>query len=89
MSGKNLTSSATAAVNSKIVATGAGAVSKFVQNRLGMDFKSFFTSIFAKQKELNTLSSMNASERRPLILKMLGIDSLDAVSYTHLRAHET
>jgi len=79
MSGKNLTSSATAAVNSKIVATGAGAVSKFVQNRLGMDFKSFFTSIFAKQKELNTLSSMNASERRPLILKMLGIDSLDDI----------
>jgi exonuclease SbcC len=44
-----------------------------------MDFKSFYTSIFAKQKELNALSSMNASERRPLILKMLGIDSLDEV----------
>jgi len=79
MSGKNLTPSATATVNSKIVATGAGTVSKFVQNRLGMDFKSFFTSIFAKQKELNALSSMNASERRPLILKMLGIDSLDDI----------
>ena len=79
MSGKNLTPSATAAVNSKIVAIGAGAVSKFVQNTLGMDFKSFFTSIFAKQKELNTLSSMNASERRPLILKMLGIDNLDDI----------
>ena len=44
-----------------------------------MDFKSFFTSIFAKQKELNALSIMKAHERRPLILRMLGIDSLDDV----------
>jgi exonuclease SbcC len=44
-----------------------------------MDFKSFFTSIFAKQKELNALSSMNPSERRPLILRMLGIDAIDEV----------
>ena len=79
MKGKNLTASATATINGKIIATGADVVSKYIQKRLGMDFKSFFTSIYAKQKELNTLSSMNASERRPLILKMLGIDSLDEV----------
>lgn len=79
MSGKTLSPSATATVNSKLVAQGAGAVSTFIQKTLGMDFKSFFTSIFAKQKELNALSSMNASERRPLILRMLGIDSLDNV----------
>jgi len=79
MKGKNLTAQATATVNGKIAATGAEIVSKYIQKRLGMDFKSFFTSIFAKQKELNTLSSMNASERRPLILRMLGIDSLDEV----------
>jgi len=79
MTGKNLIASATATVNGKIAATGAEVVSKYIQKKLGMDFKSFFTSIFAKQKELNALSSMNASERRPLILKMLGIDSLDEV----------
>jgi len=79
MSGKHLTTSATATVNGKIAATGAEVVSKYVQKKLGMDFKSFFTSIFAKQKELNALSIMIASERRPLILKMLGIDSLDDV----------
>jgi exonuclease SbcC len=79
MKGKNLTATATVTINGKIAATGAEVVSKYVQKRLGMDFKSFFTSIFAKQKELNTLSSMNASERRPLILRMLGIDSLDEV----------
>jgi len=79
MAGKNLSASATATVNGKIAATGAEVVSNYLQDKLGMDFKSFFTSIFAKQKELNALSSMVASERRPLILKMLGIDSLDDI----------
>ena len=77
--GKSLTTSATATINGKVAATGADVVTKFIQKKLGMDFKSFFTSIFAKQKELNTLSSMNSSERRPLILRMLGIDSLDEI----------
>ncbi len=80
MTGKNLAASATATVNGNIAVSGAETVSKFVQKKLGMDFKSFFTSIFAKQKELNALSTMNASERRPLILKMLGIDALDEVT---------
>ena len=79
VTGKSLTASATATINGKIAATSAETVSKYIQKKLGMDFKSFFTSIFAKQKELNTLSSMNASERRPLILRMLGIDSLDEI----------
>jgi DNA repair protein SbcC/Rad50 len=79
MTGKSLSSSATVTVNGKIAATGAEIVTSYIQKKLGMDFKSFFTSIFAKQKELNALSSMVASERRPLILRMLGIDSLDDV----------
>lgn len=79
MSGKSLTTSATATINGKIAATGAEVVTKYIQKKLGMDFKSFFTSIFAKQKELNALSTMIASERRPLILRMLGIDALDEV----------
>ncbi len=79
MKGKNLSSQATATVNGKVAATSAESVTRFIQKKLGMDFKSFFTSIFARQKELNTLSSMNASERRPLILKMLGIDSIDEI----------
>ena len=79
MTGKNLIASASATVNGKMAANGAGTVSNYLQDKLGMDFKSFFTSIFAKQKELNALSSMVASERRPLILKMLGIDSLDDI----------
>jgi len=79
LKGKNQIASAIATMDGKIVANGAEVVSKFIQRKLGMDFKSFYTSIFAKQKELNALSTMNASERRPLILRMLGIQSLDQV----------
>ena len=79
MKGKTLITNATATINGKIAATSAEGVNQFIQKKLGLDFKSFYTSIFAKQKELNTLSSMNPSERRPLILRMLGIDSLDEV----------
>jgi DNA repair protein SbcC/Rad50 len=79
MKGKSLTVQATATMNGKVAATSADSVTRFIQKKLGMDFKSFFTSIFARQKELNALSSMNASERRPLILRMLGIDSLDDI----------
>jgi exonuclease SbcC len=79
MKGKTLTTNATVTINGKIAATSADGVNQFIQKKLGLDFKSFYTSIFAKQKELNALSSMNASERRPLILRMLGIDSLDEI----------
>ena len=79
MRGKSNTTNAAVTVNGKVAATSADVVTKYVHKKIGMDFKSFFTSIYAKQKELNSLSIMNASERRPLILRMLGIDSLDDV----------
>jgi exonuclease SbcC len=79
ISGKNLSASGSATVNGKQVVNGAEVLSKFIQKKLGMDWKSFYTSIFAKQKELNTLSSMNPSERRQLILRMLGINAIDEI----------
>jgi exonuclease SbcC len=82
MAGKNLSASGTATVNGKITADGAETLNKFIQKKLGMDWKSFYTSIFAKQKELNTLSSINPSERRQLILRMLGINAVDDIIST-------
>jgi len=79
ITGKNLTSSASIMVNGSLLATGSEIVSSYIQKKLGMDYKSFYTSIFAKQKELNALSTMKSSERRPLILRMLGINSLDSI----------
>jgi len=79
MTGKNLQASGTATVNGNVAATGADTLTRFIQRRLGMDWKSFYTSLFAKQKELNALSSMIPSERRQLILRMLGIDVVDDI----------
>ncbi len=41
MTGKSLTASASVTVNGKLAANGAEVVSKFIQKKLGMDFKSF------------------------------------------------
>jgi len=77
MSGKALTIDASLVINGQPVATGANEVSDLIEKKLGMDYKSFFISVFAKQKDLAALSSMNPSERRAKILRMLGIDRLD------------
>ncbi len=45
MIGKSLTASASVTVNGKLVANRAEAVSKFIQKKLGMDFKSFYTYV--------------------------------------------
>jgi len=72
-------SNATLIVNGKTIANGSEGVNKYVEKLLGMDYKSFFTSVYAKQKELNVLSTMRPHERRPLILGMLGIDAVDDI----------
>jgi len=79
MSGKALSIRASLLVNGEEVATGASEVSELIERKLGMDYKSFFISVFAKQKDLAALSSLNPSERRAKVLRMLGIDRLDWV----------
>ena len=77
MTGKALTMSATLLVDGKILATGTRETSEAVQKLLGMDYKAFFISVFAKQKELNTLTTLRPAERRKEILRMLGIQDID------------
>jgi len=79
MSGKSLSMNARLIVNGKIVANGATDVTNFVEKKLGMDYKSFFISVFARQKELNALSSLTERERRITVVRMLGIDRLDDI----------
>ncbi|MDD1768784.1 MAG: SMC family ATPase, partial [Methanomassiliicoccales archaeon] len=79
MKGKDLKVDATLIVNEKPEAKGDKAVSEEISRRLGMDHKAFFISVFARQKELNALSSFRPFERKKLILRMLDIDVLDRV----------
>ncbi|QLH74423.1 MAG: SMC family ATPase [Methanomassiliicoccales archaeon] len=79
MRGRSSLSDAALLVNGKVLAKGDRAVTETMIKRLGMDHKAFFTSVFARQKELNSLSVLRPADRKKLVLRMLGIDVLDDV----------
>ncbi|MCU0861257.1 MAG: SMC family ATPase [Methanomassiliicoccales archaeon] len=76
MRGKALAVEAQLTVNGKQLAKGDKGVSDEVRRVLGMDYKSFFISVFARQKELNALSALRPAERGKVVRRMLGIESL-------------
>lgn len=79
MRGKDLKTDAALTINGRAEARGDKAVNEEMARRLGMDHKSFFISVFARQKDLNALSNLTASERKRLVLRMLDVDLLDRV----------
>ena len=79
MGGKNLSMKALLRSRGNIIAEGDRAVKSKVQDLIGMDHKSFFTSVFARQKELNELQNFAPAERKKVVLRMLRIDGVDSV----------
>jgi exonuclease SbcC len=79
MRGKDLKMMVTLDINNQLQADGDRAVTQVLAERLGMDYKAFFISVFARQKDLDALSILPPGERRQLILRMLEIDVLDRV----------
>lgn len=79
MGGKALSMRAELRTKDKVLADGDKPVRKMVEKLIGMDHKSFFTSVFARQKELNALQNVAAGERKKVVLRMLRIDGIDAV----------
>ncbi len=77
MAGKNYSTTAEVTVNGTPVASTTKAVTALIEAKLGMDYQAFYTSVFAKQKELNALSTLDPNKRKKLILRMLNIDSID------------
>ncbi|MDI6800220.1 MAG: SMC family ATPase [Actinomycetota bacterium] len=77
MKGAGLTSDAAIHVNKKPMARGTNASLEYITKTLRMDREAFFTSFFAKQKELNALSDLQAAQRKMRVIKMLGIDDID------------
>ena len=63
MAGKNYSTTAEVMVNGTSVATTTKAVTNLIEARLGMDYQAFYTSVFAKQKELNALSDIEPNKR--------------------------
>ena len=64
---------------------GINQVTSYLSNKLGMDYNSFFTSIFTKQKELDALSDLTPATRKKRILRLLRIDRID-VAIKNLRS---
>lgn len=64
-------------VNGLISASSARGVTSFIEKKLGMDYDSFYTSIMARQQELNALSEKLPSERKKSMMRMLKIDVLE------------
>ena len=79
MGGKNLLMKASLRTGDTILAEGDREVKRAVEKLIGMDHKSFFTSVFARQKELNALQNVAAGERKKAVLRMLRIDGIDDI----------
>jgi len=52
-------------------------VNEFVEQLLGLDYRSFFASVFARQKDLAALGNMQPEERRQSINRLINIDAVD------------
>ncbi len=63
------------------------AVTERIRRLLGLDMQSFFTSVFARQRELNALSDARPGERKKRVLRMLRIALVD-VALTNLRSEK-
>jgi exonuclease SbcC len=76
MVGQNLSPKVKLLVNGELLAAGERQVTSHLEGILGMDHQSFVISVFARQRELNALSSLGPEERKRLILRMLKIDTI-------------
>lgn len=77
LKGDKQTALASIIANGKVIADSPKACDKEIEYLLGMDYKSFYTSFFARQKELNALTDLNPNQRRDIIIRMLRIDAID------------
>lgn len=79
MGGRSLAMKAVLYSGGGVIADGDKAVRTTIQKLIGMDYKAFFTSVFARQKELDELQEMQPARRKEMVLRMLRIDGLDAI----------
>ena len=79
LKGGSQTADASIFAGGKQIADSIKGVEKEVAYLLKMDWKSFYTSFFARQKELNALTDLTPASRRDTIIRMLRIDAVDKV----------
>ena len=77
--GKNATSEAAIykSGNPEPEAVQESGVNDYVENLINLDYRSFFASVFARQKDLAALSALTPEERRKSIARLINIDAIE------------
>lgn len=57
-------------------------VNEFIEKLLQLDYRSFLASVFAQQKDLDSLSSMQGEQRRQTVNRLINIDRIDQARET-------
>ncbi len=77
--GKNLVANAKFFKNNELVVTGAKDVTSYIINLIKMNRDAFLHTLFASQKELTSLSSLDNEQRKKMIRKLLGLEKIDLI----------
>ena len=77
LSGINLSAKAEVHCDGLAMAEGVRDTGRYLHQVLGMDDAAFRASVFAEQKQIAAFSNRTPSERRQLVLQLLGITPLD------------
>ena len=77
--GKNLSASAHFYKNEELLCSGVKEVTSYISTLSHMNKEAFLSTLFASQKELNSLSSLKNEDRKKMIRKLLGLEKIDFV----------
>ncbi len=59
------------------LADGENKVNEATERLVGLDYRSFFASVFARQKDLSAIADMRPEERKAAINRLINIDAID------------
>jgi exonuclease SbcC len=77
LKGQNLTPEVEVYRNGQLAVQSAREANGFLARVLGMDQRAFLASVCAQQKELTAFATMQANERRKLVLDLLGVSPIE------------
>ncbi|HEV8424920.1 MAG TPA: SMC family ATPase [Actinomycetes bacterium] len=77
LKGRNLTPEVEVFLNGQLAAQSVREANAYLSRVLGMDQRAFLASVCAQQKELAAFATMIPSERRRLVLDLLGVSPVE------------
>ena len=80
--GKALSANAKLYKNGSLTTTGAKEVTSAIVGLTKMSKEAFMHTLFASQKELTSLSTLNNEERKKMIRRLLGLEKIDFIENT-------